>query len=347
MTARPASTYEHWRRDNPTFYNFLSLEQSVCDAPDLIGGLHGALMSRDTKSSAETFVLNIAPGWSARTDACDASIEFFILSGDLALGGERVGAGGYIHLPQGCGGGELSSQSGARLLAFWNPNLPSFPYPYTRKRIVGTHAIDWQNSVPGAHGVMHKSLRLPDLTPATPESGFDGGPGGYLRFQFIAPDMIAEGEHVHHECWEEIILLQGDVFLVNEGQMGIGSVVSHPQEWYHAPFTSRGGALILVHTDAPMGFPWPPREYPNARYLCNCYLEQTSLDKQVEHLAWPDHPLAHQQELDPDYQAWRASGNGPLWGDADAGTEIPYRPGGRGTVSEFRSRWTYDGSKKS
>lgn len=331
---------EHWRRDQPAFYNFLALDRAAkSDAPDLLGGLVCALMSRDLRSRAETYVVEIPPGWRARTDSKEASLEFFLLSGDIALNGETVGTGGYVHLPQLCGGGELSSRTGAKALAFWNPNLPSFPYPYTRKRLISTHQADWKNSVPGAHGVMHKSLRLPDPTPETPESGFDGGPGGYLRFQYIAPEMIAEGEHVHHECWEEIILLQGDVMLINEGQMGIGSVVSHPQEWYHAPFVSRGGALILVHTDAPMGFPWPPRPYPEAQKLCRHYLDAGRLDMPTDHLPWADHPMRKMQEESAEYQAWRKNGDSALWGDDDKGQEIPWLPGKRGTVSDFRASW--------
>lgn len=331
---------EHWRRDAPTFYNFLSLNRDKGDRPDAIGGVPGALMSHDEISLAETHYLEIPPGWKSRSDARDASLEFFVLSGALSLADETVGAGGYIHLPQGCGGGELSSETGAKVLAFWNPNLPCFPYPYTRQRLLHTHEAPWKNSVPGAHGVMHKSLRLPDPTPETPEAGFDGGPGGYLRFQFIAPEMIAEGEHVHHECWEEIILLQGDVMLINEGQMGMGSVVGHPQEWYHAPFVSRGGALILVHTDAPMGFPWPPREYPDAMNLCTHYLQDSGLDRHIKHVDWADHPLASMQDANPEYRRWRESGKGPLWGDGDSGTEIPWKPGGRGTASQFRGSWS-------
>ena len=331
---------EHWRRDEPTFYNFLALDCVTADRPDLLGGTEGALMSRDKASLAETHFLVLAPGWKGRTDAREASVEIFVLSGSLSLADETVGAGGYVHLPQGSGGGELVSRAGAKVLAFWNPNLPSFPYPYTRRRLLHTHDAVWKNSVPGAHGVMHKSLRLPDPTAETPESGFDGGPGGYLRFQFIAPEMIAEGEHVHHECWEEIILLQGDVLLVSEGQMGRGSVVSHPQEWYHAPFVSRGGAVILVHTDAPMGFPWPPREYPGAIDLCSRYLREGQWDQPTDHLDWADHPLAAVQEDSEEYQRWRKSGQGERWGDGDLGTEIPWRPGGRGTATAFRASWS-------
>lgn len=329
---------DHTRRDEPGFYNFLALGRGRLDDPTPVAGLNGALMSADPRSHARTSVVEIPPGWRGRYDAKDASLEFFLLRGDLSLGGERVGASGYIHLPQLCGGGELSSHAGALALVFWNPNLPAFPFPYTRNRTLRAWEQPWTDSVPGSHGVRHKSLRLPDPVPHPNCEGFDGGPGGYLRFQYIEPGMIVAAEHVHHECFEEIILLNGDCFLVNEGQMGIGSVVVHPQEWYHAPFVSRGGALILVHTDAPMGFPWPPRDYPQAHELAAAYLDAAPWDVPTEHVCWADHPIAAQQEASPEYQAWRRGAD--KWGDRDPGLTVPYRPGGRGTATAFRASWT-------
>ncbi len=333
---------QHWRRDEPTFYNFMALDRGKADGP-VIGGLRGALMSQDPASRATTHVVEIPPGWKTRYDATDASFELFVLSGDVSMNGERVGAFGYIHLPQQCGGGELTSETGATALAFWNPNIPAFAYPYTRNRTIRTGQRDWTPSIPGAHGVMHKSLRLPDPVPHPLDEGFDGGPGGYMRFQYISPHMIAADEHVHHECWEEIILLQGDCILLNEGQMGFGSVVSHPQEWYHAPFTSRGGALILVHTDSPMGFPWPPREYPNGHGLCQHYLDNAAEPGPVPHVPWDEHPLAAIQEASPEYQAWRKDGEGQhYWGGYETTTRVPYLPGERGTASKYRASWKRD-----
>lgn len=330
------------RRDAPGFYNFLALARSPLDALDPIAGLAGAVMSADPRSGAQTFVAELPPGWRARTDAKLGSLEFFLLRGDLALDGKVVGASGYVHLPQLSGGGELRSEKGALALIFWNPDLPSFPYPYARNRTIRPSDERWVNSVPGSHGVMHKSLRKPDPVPHPTDEGFDGGPGGYLRFQYIEPGMIAGDEHVHHECFEEIILLQGDCFLVNEGQMGIGSVVVHPQEWYHAPFASRSGALILVHTDAPMGYPWPPRPYPEADTLAAAYLDAAPWDVPTEHVDWPDHPIAALQEQSAEYQAWR-KGPGTLWGDTDVGDRAPYMPAGRETASRFRAGWTREG----
>ena len=83
-------------------------------------------MSRDTQSDAQTFLVETSPGWKSRQDASHGSIEFFVLRGDLTANGSRVGASGYVHLPQGGGGGELSSEAGALCVVFWNPNMPAF-----------------------------------------------------------------------------------------------------------------------------------------------------------------------------------------------------------------------------
>ena len=329
----------HWRRDEPAFYNFLALERRSLEAPDLIDGLRGALMSRDTSSGSRTYVCEIPHGFRRGVDAKHASLELFVLRGDLALDGASVGVSGYLHLPQLCGGGEVTSTSGALVLAFWNPNLPCYPYPVTRNRLIQTDRIEWVNSVPGSHGVMHKSLRVPDAVPNPSGEGFDGGPGGYLRFQYIAPQAIAELEHVHHECWEEIIVLKGDIMLINEGQMGDGSVVSHPQEWYHAPFVSRSGAVLLTHTDGPMGYPWPGRPYPHGRHLCERYLAESAWDAPTAHVAWPDHPLAAGQASSSDYQSWRNSPEGARWGGQESGKEVPNHPAGRGATTRFRASW--------
>ena len=169
---------EHWRREDPTFYNFLALGRGALDGPGPVAGLTGALMSRDPKGDAQTYVAEIPAGWKQRFDAKDSSLEFFLLKGDLSLNGEQVGASGYIHLPQLCGGAELTSVSGALALVFWNPNMPCFPYPYTRNRTIKAWQEEWVDSIPGAHGIMHKSLRRPDPVPHPTDEGFDGGPGG-------------------------------------------------------------------------------------------------------------------------------------------------------------------------
>ena len=215
-----------------------------------------------TSRARRMSVLARAEEQAFRTDAALGSLEFFLWSGSLSLDDgstehQEVGGSGYIHVPQLCGGGELFSRKGALALALWNPNLPCFPYPYTRNRTIKPHAETWVNSVPGGHGVMHKSLRKPDPVPHPTDEGFDGGPGGYFRFQYIEPGMVAPKEHVHHECFEEIILLQGDCFLLNEGQMGIGSVVVRDSTMQKGPQAENRSAMIMIGAE---GVSQPTRE---------------------------------------------------------------------------------------
>lgn len=190
-------TKEHWRRDIPNFYNFLQFERAplLKDVPDVLGGLTGALMSRDTHSGAHTLVMEFPAKYRKKFDGKGGALEIFTLRGELSLNGDRIGTGAYIHLPQGCGGGEVRSEQGALALVWWNPNAPSYPPPYTDNLVLRVRDMEWVMSLPDYHGLMHKSLRLPDPqnTPYQHPEGFcaDGPPGGYLRYTFIAPGIKA------------------------------------------------------------------------------------------------------------------------------------------------------------
>jgi hypothetical protein len=48
----------------------------------------------------------------------------------------------------------------------------------------------------------------------------------------------------------------------------------------------------VASTDGPMGYPWPPRPYPQACCLCESYLMDSRWDLPTEHVAWADHPLS-------------------------------------------------------
>jgi hypothetical protein len=271
-------------------------------------------MSRDASSGAETLVVELPPGLRRRVDAEDLTLELFVLRGSVSLDDVSVGAAGYVGLPQLCGGGELRSAQGALALAFATPNAPNFPPPYAANRAFRAWEQDWTPSLPQSHSVMHRSLRLPDPTGC----GFDGGPSGFLRLQYIAPGIHADESHLHHECFEEAILLQGDVLLAEQGQLALGSVTAHPRDWWHGPFITRSGAVLLVNTDAPMGFPWPPRDYPFAEELARSYLDSAPWDVQPDHIPWSAIDWLACITEQPAYGQWRADVGARPYGTSGA-----------------------------
>ena len=315
---------EHWRRENPQFYTYMDLARKPVDGPEAIAGLNGVLMSRDAQSEAESYLVELPKAWRKQVDDRGGSIEFFVLSGDLSLNGERVGPSGYVHVPQGCGGGEARSEAGALAFAYWNPHMPAFPPPFTVNYVKQVSDLEWRQSVPTSHSIMHKPLRIPDPH----GDGYEGGPAGHLRLEYMAPGMQTPFEHNHHECWEELFLLEGDIFIADEGVMGPGSACGHPQEWWHGPFATRRGCVFLVHTDAPMGIPWGIRDYPFQEDMCNAYLSEGQWDAPIDFELWADLPWKRFQD-NPEFAAWLKSSDGAEWGDKV----------GVNTASQFRGSW--------
>ena len=322
---------EHCPRENPQFYNFMDLARKPVDGLPAIAGVPGALMRRDSLCDAESLIVEIPPGWSKQLDDAEGSVEFFIIRGDLSFNGERVGPSGYVHVPQGGGGGEASSEAGALGFVYWNPNIPAFPPPYTQNRVLRVPDLEWRQSVPTSHSIMHKPLRLPDPH----GDGYEGGPGGHLRLEYMAPGMATPFEHNHHECWEELFLLEGDIFIADEGVMGPGSACSHPQEWWHGPFATRRGCLFLVHTDAPMGVPWGIRDYPSQEEMCDAYLNEGHWDRPIEHESWATLPWNRFQD-NPEFEQWLKTPEGAEW-DTKVGAQ---------TASKFRASWKRNVTRK-
>ena len=178
-------------RDRPLFLDFLASSRERLPDPAPLAGLDGTLLSNDPPTGAATFLVELPIGLRREIDGKEASLEMFVLRGDVALEGDSVGAGGYVHVPQGGGGGELASGIGGVALVFWNPNMPSFPPPYTRNRVLRSRELPWRPTQPGAHGTLSKSLRLPDPAGRGEDGGaeYDGGPGGYLRLTYLAPGV--------------------------------------------------------------------------------------------------------------------------------------------------------------
>jgi hypothetical protein len=318
-------------RTEPQFFDIRAL------SPDKEGGfavLAGAerrsLLSRDSRSRAETWSVRWPASTALGDSTGEATVELLVLAGRLDVDGDRHGVGSFVSLPQGQAPPELRTAGPVDALVYVNPDLPSFGPPLSVPGARATWSEPWVPDVPGSHGLFHKKLRLPDFSGDWLSEGtYDGGPGGYLRLVLIAPGADPR-QHVHHECWEELVVLRGDVFIAERGHFGAGSYMGNPQELWHAPFASQGGALCIVHTDGPMGIPFDFRDVPGGDDLVGGYLTGRPLLDEPAHTSWSDLPDAVRWEEDAAVRRWRAE-HAP-WAKTEA-------PDG---AARFRARWRLD-----
>jgi hypothetical protein len=223
----------------------------------------------------------IPAGWSRSLRANEATFEGFIMSGDLAVTGQQLGVMGFFAIPQTCGPVTVESRGGAVIYAFMTPNLP---LPAYSAGIEVTRV--WQQQwIPAEmtnvrHGLMYRSLR-------TPDPGFGpihGAPGGYLRMTYMPPGFLEPRHEVHHNCWEEIIILSGDMMMKDRGLHVAGSYLSNPANVWHYPAAVQRGCLLLIQTDAPQDVEF--RNYDGGYPYLVDYMEGTSLLDGLSHQAW-------------------------------------------------------------
>jgi hypothetical protein len=188
--------------------------------------------------------VDLPPGWNARADARDATIEAFVLAGALEVDGAPAAVAAFVSLPRGSGA-QLASPGGALAYLFWSPALA--PRDDESCTLLDTWAEPWlwRASHDRPAGYLYKSLRRPDHP-------LGATPGGFLRLVQLVPGWISPRREVHHGCWEENLMLRGDLLMPGRGTMRPLTNLANPRELWHGPMTTKGGALMLVHCDAPM-----------------------------------------------------------------------------------------------
>jgi hypothetical protein len=274
-------------RAEPMFFDLFAQPWRSFDEHESVAGLEARLVTRDPGSGAATYMVRIPAGWRRTLSAEDSTFECFLLEGDLATGARRIRAGGFLAIPKGCGPAPLLSHGGATAYVFVNPDLllPSYT--------AGIHSSNvWQEPfVPSAllgmrHGIAGRSLRVPDVR----SPGLSGGPSGFLRMSMMSPGFAEPRNEVHHNCWEEIIIVAGDMVMGDRGRLAPGTVLSNPANLWHYPAASQRGCLMVIQTDAAQDVEFRP--YAGGFELASEYLETFSWLDQPEHETWePSRPL--------------------------------------------------------
>ncbi|MEZ5098610.1 MAG: hypothetical protein R3C15_02125 [Thermoleophilia bacterium] len=235
------------------------------------------LLSRDPETGSVTLFVSLEPGWTGTHGEPDGVLELVVLEGALQVDAQAAPASRYVVVPGGLGGVELASPTGARLVAYWSPDLaagalgPLAVVPFRERPWHRTLMPD------GLHGVLHRSLRQPDVG----EGDLHGGPAGLLRLALLTPGYFDERAHVH-EVWEELVFLSGDLFMDGRGVTAPLTYLGNPAGFWHAPMATQQGSLILVHTRAPVG--QVPRDTPGGVDQVEAYLDGASWLERPAHV---------------------------------------------------------------
>ena len=274
-------------REEPQFFNIHELEWAGAGEPALLHGIDAKPLSSDGDGASTTTMVRLPPGWRASESAADATIEFFVLEGNLAINGTPVGAGGYAFLPRGGRGDvELRSEHGAQAVVFWNATMA--PEHGEDIQVRKLWQEPWNASVmPTAlHGAMHKSLRLPDVG----DGEIHGGPGGVVRVVILTPGFLDAREHVH-TVWEEMLFLCGDLLMPDRGVIAPGSYLGNPADFWHAPMITQRASIMLLQTTAPID--QVARDFDGGQEMAERYLDTESWLAPPEHQEWGDVPHYH------------------------------------------------------
>jgi hypothetical protein len=256
-------------RDRPQLFTILALPSEGIDEPSLLRDLPSRIVSRGT-SGAFTALASVPADWRASGTLEHGRLDVLVLAGELNLLGRRLGAGSFATLP---GSGVRVSgraKEEATVLAFWDPDAT------VRSAVLySTSAWDlpWETvQLPGVSpGLMLKRLREEDL-------GAQQGPaGGWIRLVHAVPGWRSTAEERHVDCWEENILLHGDMYMTRRGQIRAGDCLANPPGLWHGPMATRSGALFAVHCDRPMNVEWRPSRS-----------SQQGIDRYLRAAAWPD-----------------------------------------------------------
>lgn len=275
------------------FFRIDDVPPAILAGPDPLHGCSGRLLSENPATGQRTLVVDIPSGWSASVGSEAGTLELLILEGSLAVDGDRLGAGGFMAVPTGCGPVRATSPIATRGVAIWSPHFAPDDYYDSAPRVVRTVDLPWEPTVfpaelqaPGRlHGVWSKSLRLPDPV----RGDVHGGPKGLLRIVVLVGGFVGDHRQESHPgCWEEIIWLAGDFFMPGTGRQAAGSYVGNPSHHRHGPLLTQRGCILLVHTDAPADFCFHDPPIPQA--LISAYMDRVSWLEAPVHLPLPTGP---------------------------------------------------------
>ncbi|MGH2830899.1 MAG: DUF4437 domain-containing protein [Actinomycetota bacterium] len=217
---------------------------------ELHGGVGEAIqrnLSVDEEDGSASTRVDFVSAWERPGGYHVADTEWYVLDGEIAVGGRKLGTGGYFHAPKGVVVPPHSVKEGTRILLYrefgdWGFQATDQDADWAREPAVTIHdteAIEWAPvDKPGPKpGLFIKMLHR------NPETGF------YSRLIWAAPGWD-DHRLAHHPCYEEAYTLWGSM-VYNFGDLTPGTYFFRPAWVKHGHFISHepDGCAWLIRSD--------------------------------------------------------------------------------------------------
>lgn len=203
-------------------------------------------LSVDEEDGSASTSVEFLSDWGRPGGYHHADTEWYVLDGQVSLGGKVLGPGGYFHAPAGIAVPDLRVEQGSRVLLYreygdfgFDPSDRDGPGAQESLTVLDTAAMSWEAvATPGpAPGLHIKMLHR------NPETGF------YSRLIWAAPGWT-DHRLAHHPCYEEAYTLAG-VMTYNFGDLDPGTYFFRPARVKHGHFVSGepDGCTWLIRSD--------------------------------------------------------------------------------------------------
>jgi Domain of unknown function (DUF4437) len=203
-------------------------------------------LSVDEEDGSCSLRVDFVDDWGRPGGYHHADAEYFVIEGELEVGGKVLGQGGYLQAPKGVAIPYLRAKAGTKVLHYREYGDAGFDESaidrssgYGEATILDTAAMDWLAVMKEgpAPGLFIKMLHQ------DPRTGF------YSRLIWAKPGWT-DHRLAHHPCYEEAYTLAGSM-VYNFGDLDPGTYFFRPARVKHGHFISHepDGAVWLIRSD--------------------------------------------------------------------------------------------------
>lgn len=200
----------------------------------------------DEEDGSASLRVDFTADWGRPGGYHHADTEWYVLEGEIDLGGRRLGKGAYFHAPKGAAMPWVKAKEGTKILLYreygdWGFDVAEKDADFARERltVVDTEAMEWLAvDKPGPKpGLFIKMLHQ------DPETGF------YSRLIWAKAGWD-DHRLAHHPVYEEAYTISGSMDY-NYGDLITGTYFFRPAWVKHGRFTSHEpeGCIWLIRSD--------------------------------------------------------------------------------------------------